>query len=1202
MKKLISILLTAVMIAGLFTVNVSATSLAENRVKQLELNLFEDIFVTKALDKNLYYAAANTTTPNEAAYKETIYPYKGLIVSGDNAVSTIKWNAKRTSSAVGLLINDTDVSDCTATIASQVTAGNLVLKDDGRYDFTVAGTTYHLGKISETEKTGNVFFPGQVYDTSWSNNATIKSEVLDSAYTQNEDTKAVTSATYTINTEDGSGLKSVNLLAATFINHKVNNKVGFGAERTLSELMPVTVTYDDDSTEKYYIATGSIYLDFNTALRKAGKNQALSVSTNTLVYSADTSVVPVCDTSDMTLFLGKTFTVNDKKILMPAGSKVLANHNRLSLTKLDGQYGGYGYTYSYEIPVAAGKTVSSVTVSQPEVITATTFGADNVVSSGYYGYLKLPVEDANYDYYLSAYTRNGSYKHSGLFAITLKYLSYNEKIKAVNDLIDALDESTVKPADITAIQGKIDALKAENADINDSYFKIDRLNELSTYLETQVGKKLDEFRASVSQLGDTYILDMKETVEVIKADYDFLSANLKDEEIGMDTLNKFNAIYKQYEEALAFEDEVSKWTSYEYKMYDDVKAANEKLETLNGAIAPKTVEKVEEFWKIADSANKIDEKIESFGTTYDSSMLEDLLETEKEINIFYETGTREALEHIETFEKLLELASADVLDKDISNVEERITALPAVYTTAVKGEIAEIQAAIISIEERHGQIDSTLEDKLNLLVSQMNEAPLHIPIELEYTRDIFEDMNLYGAQSIFDDDNNTYIYPTGSWGLAVSAINSTTKRAFDENEFVDKLGIDGENKATINGIPYQFGVIKSAVHGVENEPNSIYSGDCGGEIIIDVQDAPYSELYMAAWSGLTNNVPVTITYHYSDGTTSTEVNMTKFKGGTTLPKLDDYTKALYDGTIRMWRASNGTDKWGAYNSVAIAHKLTPDDTKILDSIIITTSGKEINIFALTGITSNSGIMTASLEKIMTKLEKTDDAAEIRELIENADNMISLIEEKGAGYNSQYKAIIDELKEKYIEVKDVICYTDIDNRNITVKFTGDIAEEYFTKDYFKLRKDGEIFTDYTVEKVSAKEALIKFVNKFDYASKYTVELSKDIKNKEKSMALDIVYIKEYDGAEAVEADITYENSKVNVYIKNNTNQKQNIMVMIGSYDDNNTLVGFELLERELNSGDVISEILTFDANGGKVQCAVVENLINTKLLYNEINLQ
>ena len=43
MKKIISILLTVVMLAGLFTVNVSATNLDEVKQESLELYLFEDI-------------------------------------------------------------------------------------------------------------------------------------------------------------------------------------------------------------------------------------------------------------------------------------------------------------------------------------------------------------------------------------------------------------------------------------------------------------------------------------------------------------------------------------------------------------------------------------------------------------------------------------------------------------------------------------------------------------------------------------------------------------------------------------------------------------------------------------------------------------------------------------------------------------------------------------------------------------------------------------------------------------------------------------------------------------------------------------------------------------------------------------------------------------------------------------------------------
>ena len=1202
MKKIISILLTVVMLAGLFTVNVSATTLDEVKQESLELYLFEDIFM--GMDEFLGLNDFSVDLSTNAVGTDSIYLYKGLTLDSKvlKEISYPQATTRKGATVAMIIESDSKPARAELTIASQIASSKLIKSDDGRYDFRVAGTVYHLGEIAAGKKTGNVFFPGQVYDVSSSTNEVIKNEVLNSAYIQEESTKAVTSATYPINK---TGLESINILSSSFANLMIGSNSSYKANETRGELMPVTVTYSDGTTEEYYIVNGSVYLDFPYAIRVADKGKALAVNSNQLQYKDESTAVPVGTSENMNVdILGKIFDVNGNKLLMPKGSEILASINRLSQNF--GTYtSGLGYTYSYEIPVDTDKTVNSLTVGNPVSLGAgdmqALMGTDNVVQTSLSSYIKFASDD-NKDYYVAIYSYDADRNYSGLFGVTLKHASYQKKIDEVNTLIDALEESTVTPAQILEIESKIEKLKAENGDVNDTHFNIGKINQLKEYLKSQVTTKIDEFKVNVDGLGEKYTLSIKDKVKGVKAEYDFLIANdIEDEDIGLETVNKFKSIYKQYEDAEAFEENVGKWALYTYTIYEDVKDAKEKIDDLDGAITEETVEKVEEYYEIAVLAKAIDEKIKGFGEEYNSSMLEDLLETEKEIEEFYKVGTKEALEYIETFEELLKKAENDVLNNDIKNVEERVNALPDAYTTSIKEEIGKILEAIASIEGRDGQISAETKTKINILVSQMNEEPMYIAMKLDYTRDVFENMTKYGEQALVNDDN-TYTYPTGSWGLVVSAISSTTKRAFAEEEFITKLGINSENKATINGIPYQFGVVHSAVNGAENEANSIYSGDLNGEIEIDVQDAPYSELYMAAWSGLTNNVPVTITYHYSDGTTSTDANVTKIKGGTTLPKLDEFTKALYEGTIRMWRASSGTDKWGAYNGVVISHILTPDDTKMLDSITITTSGKEINIFALTGITSNSGIMAVSLKDTMAKLEETDSPAQIRELLVVAETLIGLIEAKEVDYNPQYKATIATLKEKYIEVEDVVCYTDIDNRNITVTFTGEIAEEYFTKDYFGLIKDGKIFTDYTVEKVSGKEVLIKFANKFDYDCKYTVEISKDIMNKEKSVALEVVCNKEYDGLKAVEADIIYADGKAQVYVKNNTKDKQSVTVMICVYDEFNSLVNFELLEKELVSDDVMSENITFDAKDGKIQCIVTDNIDKAKLLYNEINLQ
>ena len=407
----------------------------------VELNLFEDIFmgVNEFYGKDASTGLTLDLSVNEVD-TDSIYLYKGLALDS-KILKEIKYPqaTNRKGGTVAMIIEaDNYAARANATIKSQLEAGKLVLSNDGRYDFTVAGTKYHLGEIATGKKTGNVFFPGQVYDTSTSTNGAIKNEVLNSAYLQDDSTKKVTSATYSINK---SGLNSVNILSTSFANLLINNESSYKANETRGELVPVTVTYSDGTKEEYYIVNGSVYLDFPYAIRVAEKGKELAVNSNQLQYKEETLAVPVGTEENVSIdYLGKIFNVNGNKLLMPKGSEILASVNRLSQTF--GTYtSGLGYTYSYEIPVTKlNTTVESVTVGNPVSLAVADmkklFGSDNVVQDGLAAYIKVD-SDAENDYYVGIYSFNEDRNFSGIFAMTTVACS-------IQEMIDEIEAEVVK--------------------------------------------------------------------------------------------------------------------------------------------------------------------------------------------------------------------------------------------------------------------------------------------------------------------------------------------------------------------------------------------------------------------------------------------------------------------------------------------------------------------------------------------------------------------------------------------------------------------------------------------------------------------------------------------------------------------------------------------------------------------------------------
>ena len=795
-----------------------------------------------------------------------------------------------------------------------------------------------------------------------------------------------------------------------------------------------------------------------------------------------------------------------------------------------------------------------------------------------------------------------------VFGATVINKSLQEKIDAINAKLALVDENTTE-ADCEAIDKEITALKAESDLVKDSDFNQEKYEFIKNKLLELAQRKIAVVEAAIDGLADSYTYSMKDSLLSVYADYEFLLGNgIEESQVNENLRNKLKALYAQYEEADALEKQVAGWGKYSYTMYNEVAKANESLAEMETMVAEKTAETIKEYLKTATEAKAIDDKINALSYEYESEMLEEVLAIEAEVNKFVENGGNEdAFEHIAKLKSLVESASVDILNTDIAKAEKAIEELPNAYSTDMNDKLAEIVAAIEFIEERNGKISTEAESKLNKLLAQKNESPVYITADLTYTRDVFEDVKKYAAQGYADEVNKVYVYPSDAWGLTVSVISGTGNNfALDEEGFVSQLNINNKNEGTVNGIPYKYGPIVSAVNGEANKPNSIHAADCSSIIEIAVEELPYEELYLAGWAK-NDNTSATITYTYADGSTSKENNLKAIKGGySTKPTENDYATILNAGGIMYWRAymasATGDQKvgYGSYSVYAISHRLTPDDKKALKSIRIQVSDKDVNVFALTGKVSNSGIISELLDESVAGFAGENTDEQVRKLVSDAQRYMEILDAKGAEYNSAYAETVQQYKEEYIAVESVECYTDTDNRNITVTFSGAISEDSIIKQNFVLKKDGKTVSDYVITKISDKVVKITVKNSFDYENVYSLEINANVINDEKTVTLGKTQSYEYDGLAAVDVKVTYKDSKVSISVKNNLNENlENFVVMTGAFDKDNALVKFEPVSGSLEAGEEFNKTIDFNTTAEKITCDIIDTLDNGKMLFKHI---
>ena len=231
-------------------------------------------------------------------------------------------------------------------------------------------------------------------------------------------------------------------------------------------------------------------------------------------------------------------------------------------------------------------------------------------------------------------------------------------------------------------------------------------------------------------------------------------------------------------------------------------------------------------------------------------------------------------------------------------------------------------------------------------------------------------------------------------------------------------------------------------------------------------------------------------------------------------------------------------------------------------------------------------------------ENTDN--EVRKIVTDSKRYMEILDEKGISYDPTYAATVQQYNEEYITVESVECYTDIDNRNITVTFSGAISEDSITKQNFVLKKDGKAVAEYEITKISDKVVKITVKNSFDYESVYSLEINANVINDEKTVTLGKTESYEYDGLAAVDVKVTYKDNKVSVSVKNNLNEKlENFVVMTGAFDKDNALVKFEPVSGSLEAGEEFNKTIDFNTAAEKITCDIIDTLDNGKMLFKHI---
>ena len=1231
MKKIISLILTVAMLFSMTTLvaPVSAETevndlfmadasreafLNSKRSQPVELYLFQDIFATYAERSSAdWYSWASGDISN-------FWPYKG-IGSGIEPKYPLTRNDKNADFAMMI---DLGEGASTYTDGMDLKSNPLVSYDteSNRYFVNADGVSYKLGEITEGKKGGNFATFGVKYDVQTNkipDGLGIKEQTLNADVYPNIGTdKQITKAIYPVNR---TGVTELNFLMTT-------TQVAAATKSRVCRV-PATIKYADGSEEKIALLVGTVGADLQDAIVAVPKQYTTyaEIQANKVVAKSVT---------------GKDVTNENVTIASNGVKNYLSEKSFVLATFMRGEKGKEfaGYVHSFSIPVDPTKTINSVMFEKDhyaiighysENVPSKTTGTDMST------YAAVTIEGAptdTHNYYIYVTRSCGS---SGIFAMSTSYETYQSKIDKIEARIQALDETynSAQKTEIAEIKNAIQSLEGEGVLGSDYDAElIAKLDTLYQSAEAEIkAAQIASVEGKITNMAFKYASLMREEVEGIKAEYDALIASgISASEFNSDLMSKFSKVYDVYVMSSGLEDKAESWgTEYLYTMYTDVIKAKELADGLvenpnagDNVVAKETVEVINKFEKLAKDGLAIDTAIDGLDIVYNKAQLDAIVEIKKSIDEFKTAdGTDKGLANAEPFYALYEKAQADLLQKDIDNTVAKINALGEFYSSAMDTTIAEIDKAIASIEERGRVIPESASESLKALKAQRDEAPVYEMFKLPYNKDVFESLEKYVDQYrneegelVKDSKTGYFVVQSKNFWTFTAIVNNNSSAS--EKDFETKFNIDSVTyKGTNQGIPYQFGKIRTTVNGAIDTENNSVASSVSNNITVDVPNNTYSKIHTVI-GGFTFDAGVTITYKYADGSTSAEANITKIAGteksnpSALLNELPDYYKNLASiETAREYNKSSDKSRpTGGYSFRVVDHILTPNDKKILDKIEFTFSTTDAHIFAMTGQLAHSAL----LNKVLTEaVEGIDTTAEenVRSVLEGCSNIMAALDAKEAPYNKEFKTVVEENKNIFIAVESITSYTDLDSLTYTIKFTGPVAESSLTKALFAIKeivkndegKDVNVaFNDYeiipVVENGEIREVKLIIKNNFEYDRRFTLTVDKTVAGVS-GKTIFTETVAEYDAKPAVDTDFKFEeNGTGSVKIVNNMNDAQEVTAIIAVYNEKNQMVAKYLVNRVLATGESVAQTVAFQlSEGQKVECLVLDSLTNCKKVYN-----
>ena len=1048
--------------------------------------------------------------------------------------------------------------------------------------------------------------------------------------------------------------KSVNILMSS---HNINGGGNAG-------LFPVKITYADGTTETKYVISTTLApnspdrVTFMSATGGSSNNEGDGDRlAKTVIYVPKTTAKDgasikaaekILSETNSEEIIGKAITLEDVKFtnnnLIIKGESVLFadfNNARTNAFNNGRQWCNVGYVDYLQIPV--DKEIASVHLER-DTEAAKNWKDENgnaiAVKNSNCAYIPVEIEGASEDYLYYAKLGRLCKEEQEVYGVTISGQSLQEKIDALEARIDALDATynSAQKMEIAEIKNALEALKTEG--VEDTDFEdalLTKLNDLYASAEEEIkAAQIASVEGKITNMAFKYVSSMREEVEGIKAEYDaLLDSGILSSEFNADLMAKFAKVYDVYVMSAGLEDKAEGWgNEYLYEMYNEVKDAKALADGLEtnpsagtGVVDKAVVDKIDKFASLADKGEKIDTAIDGLDIVYNKEQLETIVEIKKSIDEFKTAGgTDKGLANVELFNALYETAESDLLQRDIDMVVEKIQALPELYTATIDNEIAEIEKAITAVQNNGGVIPSQAIAKLESLIAQRDEEASYTTFDLPYNKDVVDSLGRYQDQfrgpdgNYVKDSNNHFknqLPPEKQWTIVASL---TGDMAAVEEDFVSRLGVDlTTNKTTINGVPYQFGKIKTTVDGkIDKENNSVASvALVSTTVTVDVPNNAYSKLHAAMWAN-TEGAGLTVKYIYADGTSSEEENVKKIAGYREMSDLykdnPTYYKVLNnDGKLslryyREYKPQYDSSPGGGYSIAIGDHILTPDDKKILDKIEFSFGTKDAHMFALTGQVANSVLLNKVLTESIENLENTAEV-NVRAILEGCTNIMNSLDEKEVSYDASFAQIVAENKNIFVAIESVTAYTDLDNMTFTVKFTGPVAPSSITKALFAVTEtivEGtlvkeEAFTNYELIPVETdgeiREVRVVIKNDYDYDRKYNLTISREVVGVSgKTILTDTK--KAYDSKPAVDAEITMENAAGTVKLTNNMAAPQEVTAIVAVYDANNSMVAKYLVNKTLASGETISQAVAFDLQDGQtIECLILDSLTNCRKVYN-----